>query len=87
MLTFVIFWDIINVSLLVWGKKIYGGYLMDIKVKPTRFIFPSASAARRFYDEFMGQCSLVEDDIVLCRTASSIDAAKRMGGTKIPDTH
>lgn len=60
---------------------------MGIKVNPTRFIFPSPAEAREFYTEFMGQCYLSEEDIVLCWTANSIEAAARMGGTKIPEVH
>ena len=54
-------------------------------INPVDFIFDRAATARKFYVEFMGQCSLVADNIVVCRTKKSIESAEQMGGTKLPD--
>ena len=56
-----------------------------MQIKPVALIFNSSSEAHDFYNEFMGQCSLPEANIVVCRTASCIEAAKRMGGTVVPN--
>lgn len=56
---------------------------MSIAVNPVTFIIRSSEEAYDLFMEFMGDVTRLDETTVVCKSAASIEAAKRIG-TKVP---